>query len=155
MNVGSVQASQAIPFYQLVTAKYSSEKLSVPVAGGKHVYAHFEHVRGVPAESGGTGVPIVKLKILDTLIKQIGKLQGELQSETAGPSTMPSAVSTGELSGSASFQHMVIETDDLDSEKLDGMISEYQNRLHALLTNEATPYTHNFLEPGLFINMVA
>lgn len=134
MNIGSVQASQTIPFYQIVTAKYSSEKLSIPVAGGKHLYAHFEHVRGIPAKNGSTGVPIVKLKILDTLVKQIGRLQGDLERTMAG--------------------HMV-QSDDLDSEQLNAMISEYQDQLHALLTDENTPYTHNFLEPGLFINMVA
>jgi hypothetical protein len=134
MNIGSVQASQTIPFYQLVTAKYSSEKLSIPVAGGKHLYAQFEHVKGIPAENGKNGVPVVKLKILDTLIKQIGSLQGDLQ--RAAP-------------------NYTARSDDLDSEQLTAMISHYQDRLHALLTDNTTPYTHNFLEPGLFINMVA
>ena len=47
--------------------------MSVPVSPSAYIYSHFEHVSGVPASEGETGVNINKLKIIDTLIEQLSR----------------------------------------------------------------------------------
>jgi hypothetical protein len=51
------------------------EKMSLPVVPVQYIYAQFEHVSGVPAPEGIQGVPITKLKILDSLIDQLNAMK--------------------------------------------------------------------------------
>ena len=50
-------------------------RMSLPVAPSAYIYSHFKHVSGVPAPDGVQGVAISKLKILDTLIEQLGRMK--------------------------------------------------------------------------------
>jgi hypothetical protein len=45
------------------------------VAPSAYIYSHFKHVSGVPAPEGVRGVNITKLKILDALIEQLGRIK--------------------------------------------------------------------------------
>jgi len=47
-------------------------KMSMPVRPSAYIYSQFKHVSGVPAQKGVRGVAINKLKILDSLIEQLG-----------------------------------------------------------------------------------
>jgi hypothetical protein len=49
--------------------------MSLPVSPSAYIYSHFRHVSGVPAPEGVKGVTLNKLKILDTLIEQLGKMK--------------------------------------------------------------------------------
>jgi hypothetical protein len=49
--------------------------MSLPVSPSAYIYSHFRHVSGVPAPEGVKGVAISKLKILDALIEQLGKMK--------------------------------------------------------------------------------
>jgi hypothetical protein len=49
--------------------------MSVPVSPASYIYSHFKHVSGVPAPEGTQGVTISKLKILDVLIEQLGRMK--------------------------------------------------------------------------------
>lgn len=55
----------------------SGEKTYLPVANNQLVYAHFEHVAGVPAESNQKGVSVSELQILNSLIRRLVSLQEE------------------------------------------------------------------------------
>jgi hypothetical protein len=57
------------------TGTSRGEKMSLPVAPVQYIYAQFEHVSGVPAPEGIHGVPITKLKILDSLIDQLHEMK--------------------------------------------------------------------------------
>ncbi|MDR3275956.1 MAG: hypothetical protein LBT11_01895 [Treponema sp.] len=50
-------------------------KTSLPVSPANLIYAHFEHVSGVPAPEGSQGVSISKLKVLDVLIEQLSQIK--------------------------------------------------------------------------------
>jgi len=60
-----------------ISISQSSGRASVPVSPSAYIYAHFEHVSGVPAPEGVRGVNIDKLKILDTLIGQLSRMKQE------------------------------------------------------------------------------
>jgi hypothetical protein len=49
--------------------------MSLPVAPANYIYSQFKHVSGVPAPEGVRGVAVNKLKILDVLIEQLGKIK--------------------------------------------------------------------------------
>jgi hypothetical protein len=51
------------------------KKMSLPVVPVQYIYAQFEHVSGVPAPEGIQGVPITKLKILDSLIDRLNEMK--------------------------------------------------------------------------------
>jgi hypothetical protein len=53
------------------------------VAPSAYIYSHFKHVSGVPAPEGVRGVNITKLKILDVLIEQLGRIKKQ-GAETPG-----------------------------------------------------------------------
>ena len=55
---------------QLVRARFSSGKISIPVKPSQAIYARFKHVSGTPAYRGG-GVSLNKLRGLDILIDRL------------------------------------------------------------------------------------
>jgi hypothetical protein len=50
-------------------------KTSIAVPPSTVLYAHFEHVSGVPAPEGVNGVSISKLKILDSMIERLRQMR--------------------------------------------------------------------------------
>ncbi len=49
----------------------SSGRLYVPVKSSAVVFSQFDYVRGTPAEKGERGVPVDRIRILNTLIDQL------------------------------------------------------------------------------------
>jgi hypothetical protein len=96
-----------------------------------YIYSHFRHVSGVPAPEGTRGVTISKLKILDSLIEQLGRLknQGKIDLGAGG------------------------ETD----ERLDILISQYEQQFRqAQAASAAMPYSAVFpAATGAVFNLVA
>jgi hypothetical protein len=59
-----------------------SGRTQVPVRPGDSVYAHFEHVEGIPSRSHT--IPLIKLRILDKLIARLAGVQQEIGAESVG-----------------------------------------------------------------------
>ncbi|MDR0289477.1 MAG: hypothetical protein LBI06_00900 [Treponema sp.] len=73
---------EAVPYHAFPTIGYAisaaqTGKASLPVSPSSAIYAHFEHISGVPAPEGVQGVNINKLKIIDTLIGQLSRIRSE------------------------------------------------------------------------------
>jgi hypothetical protein len=81
-------------------------RMSLPVAPALYIYSHFRHVSGVPAPEGTRGVAINKLKILDVLIEQLGRIKNR---------------GTEELPGMES----------LSDERIDALIEQYEQQIRA------------------------
>ena len=88
MNVGRIPY---IAFPSIGTAFSASQggRVSLPVAPSSYIYSHFRHVSGIPAEKGVQGISISQLKMLDSLIGEIERLNEhprpsyDIQSENA------------------------------------------------------------------------
>ncbi|MBP5452329.1 MAG: hypothetical protein J6Y16_08845 [Treponema sp.] len=57
--------------YNSLFTTTSSGRIIVPVKNNVAVYTQFEHVRGTPAPKGERGVPVDKIRILNTLIDRL------------------------------------------------------------------------------------
>jgi hypothetical protein len=123
--------SGVVPSIGFAISASRNGRTSLPVAPALYIYSHFRHVSGVPAPEGTRGVTISKLKILDSLIEQLGRLknQGKIDLETGG------------------------ETED----RLDILISQYEQQLRqAQATSAAMPYNAVSQAPaGAVFNLVA
>jgi len=73
MNAGMIP-HQAFPSIGYAINASSNGRASLPVAPGLVIYSHFRHISGTPAPEGTTGVNISKLRILDTMIEQLSKM---------------------------------------------------------------------------------
>jgi hypothetical protein len=121
------------PVSDVLAAHYSSGKLAVPVLASQAPYAYFEHVVGVPASEPGEGVPLERLKILDSLISQLENAKKEPVPEPA----------VGRERGKS---------------RIDALIEQYKKEIHAVASSPrvSLPYKPAIQAPrGLFINMVA
>ena len=76
MNIGSVPY-HAFPSIGYAISISQSGRVSLPVSPSSLIYAHFEHVSGVPAPDGVRGKNINKLKIIDTLVGQLSRMKQE------------------------------------------------------------------------------
>jgi hypothetical protein len=129
MSHGAI--SGVVPSIGFAISASRNGRTSLPVAPAMYIYSHFRHVSGVPAPEGTRGVAISKLKILDSLIEQLGRLknQGKISLEASG------------------------ETD----ERLDLLISQYEQQLRqAQALSAAMPYnTSSQAATGAVFNLVA
>ena len=80
-------------------------KLYVPVSKSVLLYSHFDHVSGVAASSGQSGVSISKIRILNSLIEHMATIKNEAP-ETVG---------------------------DISPERADALIKNYQQQLQQAL----------------------
>jgi poly(A) polymerase Pap1 len=96
-----------------------------------YIYSHFKHVSGVPAPEGTHGVTISKLKILDSLIEQLGRLKNR-----------------------GSFE---LEAEGKTGDRLDALISQYEQQLRqAQAAGAAMPYSAvSQVATGAVFNLVA
>jgi hypothetical protein len=74
MRLGAMQTA-AFPSVGYAISASRGGRTSLPVAPSAYIYSHFKHVSGVPAPEGVRGVNITKLKILDALIEQLGRIK--------------------------------------------------------------------------------
>lgn len=97
----------------------STGALYVPVNPSAVVYAQFDHVRGIAASSGQNGVPISRVKILNTLIDQLVSMKNK------------PAVSKEQLSG-------------LNDKQMDALIKQYQQQIKTSMAQTAKTGTYGF-----------
>ena len=69
-----------------------SGRTQVPVRPSDTVYAHFDHVEGIPSRNNT--IPLIKLRILDKLIARLAGIQQETGAEPAAAS-VPISYSSG------------------------------------------------------------
>lgn len=92
---------------KLISARFSSGRVSMPVRPSQYMYARFKHVNGVPSPAESGGLSIAKLKSIDVLIDRLKQIKGE---------------------GS---QLTMIRDDLSDSGALDALINELSAELHS------------------------
>jgi hypothetical protein len=129
MSHGAI--SGVVPSIGFAISASRNGRTSLPVAPAMYIYSHFRHVSGVPAPEGTHGVTISKLKILDSLIEQLGRMKNQGKIDL--------------LSGG--------ETED----RLDILISQYEQQLRqAQAMSAAMPYsTASQAATGAVFNLVA
>jgi hypothetical protein len=104
-------------------SRFSPGRVEVPVSRAAALYANFEHVRGVPAESGATSLD--RLTILNAMIERLRSVKPEAARE------LESVKAGAAASGSS----------------LESMLAEVGSRLHAVATRSNLPYAAS-LPPG-------
>jgi hypothetical protein len=102
--------------------------MSLPVSPALYIYSHFRHVSGVPAPEGTRGIAISKLKILDVLIEQLGRIkqQGTTDSSNAKP---------------------------VSDEQIDALIEQYEQQIRS--AQAASLAATTMPQTGLVFNLVA
>jgi hypothetical protein len=85
-------------------------KLYVPVSRSALLYSHFDHVSGVAAKSGQSGVSISKIQILNSLIESLTALKGQPR----------------------------ISVTDISDEQADALIKNYQQQIQMAVQNPYT-----------------
>jgi hypothetical protein len=123
--------SGVVPSIGFAISASRNGRTSLPVAPSMYIYSHFRHVSGVPAPEGTRGVTISKLKILDSLIEQLGRLKNQ-----------------GKID---------LLTDGEAEDRLDILISQYEQQLRQAQVLSATmPYsTASQASTGTVFNLVA
>ena len=123
----SVSISSAYSVNPLTTGS----KLYVPVSSASLLYSHFDHVQGVAAKKGQSGVSISKIQILNTLIDHLSSIKSG-NSKPALKSTSP--------------------------EEIENLIKNYQTQIsQAVKAAETTPYilAGNKPEAGVLFSLNA
>lgn len=73
-SIGNINA---FSYGNSMISSAQAAKLYVPVSKSALVYSHFEHVSGVVAKNGESGVSISKLNILNSLIEHMAAIKNE------------------------------------------------------------------------------
>lgn len=113
----------------------SSGSLFVPVKPSAVIYSQLDYVHGTAAKSGQNGVPLSKVRILNSLINQLVSMKQKASID-----------SKAELEG-------------LSEEQKDALIKEYQQQIKTAVSNSAQPSTYGFAglmpEAGVVVNVNA
>ncbi len=125
MDLQPVSITQTVPYFKLMTAQYGPDKITVPVNRNEYIYARFEHVKGVKPVRGDGGVPLIRLRVLNSLINQLGKINDEVKGLDA-----------------SSFK----------SSELNSFLHKYEDQIHRLAQKSPKPYGPTFFEPGLLFD---
>lgn len=108
--------------------------LAVPVSPSAVIYSQFNHIHGVAAPSGQQGIPVSRLRILNTLIDQLVMMKNK-------------SVITKEQAMS------------LDEDAQDDMIKLYQKKVQDSLNKAAQPNSYGLAgllpEPGSMFTISA
>lgn len=99
-------------------AHSASGMIYVPVKPSEVIYTQFDHVRGMPARTNQDGVPVNRVKLLNTLINQLNTMHRDFTS----PSEADVRLST--------------------KAEVDAMITDYQSMIQT--TIEHAPAAYNF-----------
>jgi hypothetical protein len=122
--------SNHIP-YSYLSAAGTGGRIAVPVPASQLPYAHFKNVTGVVSTSAAV-YSLDKLNILNTLIDRLR-------------STRTDALASRESQGSS-----------LTEERIDALIQQYGQELHAAVAANALPYTKPVgVVPGMLLSMAA
>jgi len=122
-----IRISNQLPLSYAYTAG-ASGKVAVPVPPSQLLYSNFKNVSGV-ASSGASAYSLDKLKILDTLIERLRTVKGQPKIER--------------------------ESKGLTDERIDALIQQYGDQLHAAMV-ASTPYTKPAgVAPGMLVSIAA
>ena len=99
----------------------------MPVEPAFITHSSFKHIQGVPAR--GVGVPIFKLRVLDSLIDRLLALRERL----------PGARDLARL----------------PEDQLEGLIASLEQRLHAQVLQSKPPFGGLFPETGMLVDLAA
>lgn len=132
--VSGISTLNPSSYRTLVQGGLGTGKVYVQVKPSQVVYSQFEHVSGyASAHSNDGGVPVSKIKILNTLIDQLVKIQTNTQKPK-------------------------LPTDMTDTQ-VDALIKDYQGKIKtAINTAKANPFAltgGNGLQTGLLVNTLA
>src|SRR6056297_3006001 len=120
--------NSTIGLNQLLKVQNDSGKVRIPVKPAQSLYAHFKYIRGVPGNSDGQGVPISKLRILDTMIARLVQLKG------------------GEVP---------LQRENGDDNDIDRLIAQYQDEFRTLTDRRNALTGFNFHDTGMLFNLFA
>lgn len=98
----------------------SSGTLFVPVKPSAVIYSQFDYVHGTAVSQGQKGVPVNKVRILNTLINQLVSMKQKTST------------------------HSEKEINEMSEEQKDALIKEYQQEIKNAVTNAAQPATYGF-----------
>lgn len=108
--------------------------LAVPVTPSAVIYTQFNHIHGIAARAGQEGIPVSRLKILNTLIDQLVTMNKE------------SVISKAQAAA-------------LDDDTQDDLIKIYQKKIQDNLAKASQPNTYGFAgvmpEPGAMFSFNA
>lgn len=128
MEIQASTVTSTISLASLVRATSGQGKVSFPVSSSDLTYANFKNIKIVPSGHSGGSYSISRLRALDNLIEQLNSIKGQNQIETP-------------------------EVNDLDSNTLNSLISEFSNKIHTKLET-STPYKPSLKSTGLLFNML-
>jgi hypothetical protein len=95
-----------------------------------YIYSHFRHVSGVPAPEGTRGIAINKLKILDVLIEQLGRIKKQ---GAAGP----------------------LGAETVSDERIDALIEQYEQQIRSAQAASQAAAFSPAPQTGAVFNLVA
>jgi hypothetical protein len=125
MEIGAMPYS-AFPSIGYAINASQNGRVSIPVSPGQVIYSHFKHISGTPAPEGTLGVNISRLKILNTLMEQLSKIQHD------------PIMDFGNLSGN-------------DEQRINNLIEQYQNQVRE--AHSPGIYSPPAPETGLLFNI--
>ena len=130
MGVQAIGNPNIFQLSRIVSFRDSSSRVALPVDRSLVLYSRYKHVHGIPTAGDGKGMPLDRLRILDTLIDRLISLK------------------SGGL--------LVKDVTGATSEEIDGLIKEYQAELHKSLVRQTELLGGSASSDlGLVVNMVA
>lgn len=128
----SISTFNAASYNSYISSGIGSGKLYVPVKPSQVVYSQFEHVSGIATRKDQSGIPVTKIKILNTLIDHLVNIK----TNTPRPE-LPS---------------------EMTETQVDALIKDYQDKIQTAVNSaKMTPFGLTGLTPpsGTVVNMVA
>ena len=127
----SLVALRSASFGMLDSAS-SGGRAYFPVSPSQYLYSQFEYVGGTPSDDGG--VPLTKLKILNTIIGQLISMRNAV--------------------GASSSAELELLGEGASDEEIAAKIVQYQQEVQSMAENMQNPF-FGFLMPetGLVVNI--
>lgn len=131
-NVGALRNTS----YDMLSSVFVGGRAYVPVQPNQYVYSQFKYVAGFPAEEGVRGIPIAKLKILNTIIDQLVTMKNN--------------------KADALFQGGNFLPEGLNETQIDTLIEKYQGEVRSAVVNtQSAVYKPPLPEVGALLSMTA
>jgi len=110
--------------YNVMASGGFSGKLYVPVKPSSVVFAQFDHISGIAAKNGQSGVSISKIKILNTLIENLSKIKAN------------------------SKNNYIVKDSHLSDEQVDVLIEKYQKEIKTVVSlAQSNPFILSGVKP--------
>jgi hypothetical protein len=151
-GIGSGSQVGVVAVAALRYAQSGGPNVILPVRPADLVYANFRHIQVRPDTRFEDGIPLYKLKILDTLIDSFTRVAGEAAAAGSDAAGRPGAAvgAVGAMAGTSSGRRPVPSADTIDR-----LITSMAGELRSAGRGGA-PYRARFLpEPGAFVGLAA